>query len=521
MNWRQIYVSDMGAVERAIENEEWLAARDLMRRHVPTTGQEDQRGFEWRYYWGQARGDQMMTLQAHDGEVADLEVSPDGQCLATYGLEGRVKIWDLRDMSLVHEWNSLGKGSGMVSFSSDQQFLSIGTQFVSGQMKIHIKDFESKQDAWTPGGDWGFASMSPVGSRLLTLRSEGLEIPMVDSSNIQIWDYAEKPNELRSLKEALAEFRDNPVFTDEQRIEFATRFFELNQGVTQVIWQDTIFEMETRSRLWTVTGQERALAFSPDESSLLTLTTNRVFFRESTTGKLQKSVEFKEPIWNHNFRARTHARWFDLAPDGNRIAVTELKPAIRIIDTNTGETTSVLDERMLLLDVRFLPSADQILFRAHDGVGGLWDLGENEPIFLKAERAIEIMWMDISPDSKTVVAVCGGNAIRVWRATDGTLERTIRGLREQLSKIAFAPDGRSVASIRSREPKIGFWNTQTWRQVAALDRVASAHDVFGFSPDGKNLLISGRGGTRIWRAPTLDEVDRQRNSHSAPNHEPK
>ena len=810
---RQLYVSDMVAVERAVENEEMLAARDVLKNHIPIEGGDDPRGFEWRYFWGQSTGDQIESVLAHRGGVSDLEVSPDGRWMATAGSDGLVKLWDLAERKVIHEWDACGKWGGVLSFSSDQRFLAIGTRFGKDEtdlsMRVLVKDLASKQDAWAPADQWGLASMSPVGLRLLTLRGVGDGALPVNVRGLQTWDYANKapeapwelpaslavwsrtgesvaikieepyypsvevwdvntrerthaipkmthtsnvvfsrdnqrigmasgwrwdsiyiwdlgsnklqcelrghesfvtdlvfhptnpeivascsndqtiriwnwkeekllrrlightndietlaftrtgerlisgskdgrimfwdvkdqsslnlipraytidkpffsssgnlvsivewtgfaspnaihPNpgpfetrgehvaktllpsetaqeverrmidaeflmvsldentempqegnsemvvgraldgalhfkmfaggsiyldrpeayfnyklaEVQAFKDSLSGFWNKETLTDAQRIEFATTFFEITQGSERKIWQDTIFQVADGTRLWEVSSMEKSLAFTPNEARLLTLNTNRVFFREARTGKLVKSVEFDEPIWNSNFATRGFRRLFDLSPDGSQIAVTELEPAIRIIDIETGSTSAVFNERLLVNDVRFSPNGDQLVFRSTSNQCGHWDPRTNKKVLLAREGNYKIVCMDVSPNGQSLAAACDDNAIRIWRFEDGSLERTIRGLRENLSKVAFAPDGKSLALLRNGEPKITFWNTRTWRQVAAIDRVSNLYDAMGFSPDGTALMMSGRGGTRIWRAPTLDEIDRELNSRS-------
>src|SRR5262249_8012770 len=69
-------------------------------------GQEDLRGFEWRYLWRLCRDGSRQTLPGDARPVAGVAFSRDGQTLAASGGNG-VRIWDVathRHVRLVGVW---------------------------------------------------------------------------------------------------------------------------------------------------------------------------------------------------------------------------------------------------------------------------------------------------------------------------------------------------------------------------------------------------------------------------------
>ena len=82
---RLLYASDMSLALHAWEAGTIEHARTALERHRPQVGQEDLRGFEWRYLWGLCQDGSKYTLRGHTAGVSAAALAPDGQTLATRG----------------------------------------------------------------------------------------------------------------------------------------------------------------------------------------------------------------------------------------------------------------------------------------------------------------------------------------------------------------------------------------------------------------------------------------------------
>src|SRR5262249_41004353 len=99
---RELYTSDMLAIQQAWEAGNVGRMGELLGRHIPTRpGQTDWRGFEWHVFQrlSEKAGDPVIQTLPLRGAGWDLAATPDGQTVAALSVdpeEGRaqVTLWD-------------------------------------------------------------------------------------------------------------------------------------------------------------------------------------------------------------------------------------------------------------------------------------------------------------------------------------------------------------------------------------------------------------------------------------------
>jgi WD40 repeat protein/tRNA A-37 threonylcarbamoyl transferase component Bud32 len=91
---RYLYAAEMNLAQQALKVNNLGRARQLLDRQRPKPGEEDLRGWEWRYLWQLTRGSALLTLTNRSTPGFSVSFSPDGQRLAVGWWDGRVDLWD-------------------------------------------------------------------------------------------------------------------------------------------------------------------------------------------------------------------------------------------------------------------------------------------------------------------------------------------------------------------------------------------------------------------------------------------
>src|SRR5262249_12073954 len=92
---RLLYASDMSLALQSWDAGDTGRARDLLERQWPQPGQEDLRGFEWRYLWPLCRDGSRYTLRGHTDSVTAVAFSRDRKTRATRSWDRSIRHWDV------------------------------------------------------------------------------------------------------------------------------------------------------------------------------------------------------------------------------------------------------------------------------------------------------------------------------------------------------------------------------------------------------------------------------------------
>jgi WD40 repeat protein len=215
-------------------------------------------------------------------------------------------------------------------------------------------------------------------------------------------------------------------------------------------------------RLWNIaTGKRQAIlrlptgatavAFSPDSKMLVYATADhKITFWEVATGKELRTLEAKHPDggpWQMVF-----------SPDGKTLVTwgfEDRQP--KVWDVLTGT-------------VRFKLSGPFI-----------WSVA-------------------FSPDGGLLATATSDDVVELWDMTTGKKRKTFHGHDGRVRSVAFAPDGKTVASGGSRDRMIRFWDVATGKQGAALERQTGDTWCVAFAPDGNTLLSWSEGSPfTLWQ----------------------
>jgi WD40 repeat protein len=88
--------------------------------------------------------------------------------------------------------------------------------------------------------------------------------------------------------------------------------------------------------------------------------------------------------------------------------------------------------------------------------------------------------------------------VRLWEAESGQETRRLQGHAGVVRAVAFAPDGRSLASAGS-DATVRLWEAESGRETRRLQGHSGEVWAVAFAPDGRSLASAGDDGmVRLW-----------------------
>ncbi len=419
-------------------------------------------------------------LSDHTDPVYSVAFRPDGQVLASGGIDGSVILWDVDQRERRARFPADDGGLLTVAFSPDGRTLA--SAGFSGSVNLWDADRALRLATLTGhNGPVYSVAFNPTVGMLASAGADG---------SVILWDVA-----LRARLDTLTAQADGVLsvdFSPNGRTLAAAGI-----GGTVILW-----DVAQRTRLSTLTTPAYAVsnvAFSPDGHTLAVAGTDG----SVTLWDVDRASQLGT-LTGHGGGVSS----VDFSPDGHTLASADVNGEVivwdvdqaRQIDTLTGHSATGVNS------VAFSPEGDELASSGNDSKVILWDVGRPSRLTVNVLRDASspgdggaVPSVALSPDGDILASAGFDGIVTLWDVNDATRLASLTGHTGGVLSVAFSPDGRVLASA-SGDGSVILWDVDRATQLAVLTGHSGGVGSVAFSPDGRMLASAGTndGDVILW-----------------------
>ncbi|MBD1838003.1 hypothetical protein H6F78_00185 [Coleofasciculus sp. FACHB-64] len=411
-------------------------------------------------------------LEEHKDQVTDVSFSPNGQILASAGVDGTIRLSDLHGKELIKfvvNEKSIKKSIINVNFSPDGQMLATGAE--DGTTKLWnlkgelLKEFpKQKKEVYN-------ITFSPDGKKIATGSGDGI----VRLWNLQGNLIEEFPAHNTSSRVWGITFSPDGKAIATGSGDHTAKLWDLNGKLLSEFkgHKDTVF----------------SVSFSPDGQKLATASKDGTAKLWDLKGKeLRELLGDQEPNWVFSVI---------FSPDGKHLATGSKDGVVRYWGLNGQLLKEFKGHKNSVRSVVFSPDGKLLATAGYDNTVRLWDLQDRQQLTDFKGHKGTVWSVSVSPDDEILATAGADSTVRLWDYLSGEQLGEFKGHKGVIWKVTFSPKGKLLAT--SGEDK----TARLWSVFGKQRGEFKGHQgqVLGlnFSPDAKFLATSGTDGTaRLW-----------------------
>jgi eukaryotic-like serine/threonine-protein kinase len=450
---RRAYAADMLLCQEALLANNLRRARLLLDRQRPQAGEEDLRGWEWRYLWQRCRGDFLSTPVKQSERVLSARFTDRDNSIVHLMDRGRVSLWNLASDREDFVLQDNGKGdagtpnSGRLQISADGEWIAVASRKDDGASFVRIWSLPTRSLI----SELPISAESPITALAISPDKRWLAT-YVEQKEVSIWNLETRKN--------TAQF---PV---------------------------------ARTNGYTMVG---ALAFSPD-GRVLAIGDDEGRVRLVDVGTWTENIALPGVFLPWGVMTLNYSH------DGHFLAAGSAfhDPRIFVWDTKTGKRVAILEGHQgFIADVSFSPDGKLLASASGDQTIKLWNTGTWQLEDTLVGHSDEVWSVNFSSDGRRLISSGKDGRVHVWPASPRPQDREAvvlsagfnLALMGDVSFPSVSPDGRTIVAI-SNQGKMRLLEMATLHERPVPDELGN-DNVAGFWLSQNEVLIGSRSPLRI------------------------
>jgi WD40 repeat protein len=451
--------------------------------------------------WDVASGKELRCLKGNKKEIWSVAFSPDGKRLASVSADGLLHVWEVQEKGPVSPGTPLGEDvRWSLAFSPDGKWIAAGSSdrwiarvwdVATKKEVVRLSVKKTEQHFLDRAGPFPFTpplAFTPDGRDLITGGEDGV---------VRIWELP-RGKEKRSFRLGPWPVGSLVLSPDGKRLAYfgGGRKLHLCDLATGKDIDDRAGH-RSPVKLVSFAGNQRVCSVSREDVS-----SARACEWDPITGKI---------LSQHTLRQTSHAAPYvlDLALRGRLLASREFDKGPVVWDVTTNKKVLSLD-RFKNAGPSFGFSSDGKTVVFYDWDGGpdrlirVWDLGRNKEVRHGPGPIHPFGTTVFSPDGKKVAsAELISTMLVVWDVTSGKELRQF-ATEERMYHLEFSLDGTLLAAAY---PAMGLrlWDVNSGKELQGFTWKVTDGDLWGlltswsiaFAPDGRSVASVGPDGT-VW-----------------------